>query len=141
MAPFTRRLRSLLIALAVLALSAGAVLAGRSALSAPARPDPAVTHVDGSDSETGEAEETEAGEAPDADGAEPPEAPEAATETDASTVEHPDNHGKLVSEAAQGPRPEGSANHGAFVRTIARDNAGQAAAANATPKKRPTKTP
>jgi hypothetical protein len=47
---------------------------------------------------------------------------------------HPDNHGKLVSEAAQGATPAAFDNHGAYVRTIAQDNAGKAAAAKHTTK-------
>lgn len=147
----TRRLRSLLIALAVLALSAGAVLAGRSALSAPVLPDVAVTHADGSDDRPGDAEETEPGEAPEAEPGDTEETPEAevpetaapdggsSAPADASTAVHPDNHGKLVSEAAQGPTPAGSDNHGQYVRTIAQDNHGHDTAAAATKKAKPTR--
>lgn len=144
MTALTRRLRSLLIALAVLALSTGAVLAGRSALSAPARPDSAVTHVDGSDTETGETDETEPAEAPETEPADTPDSETPDIETpdtradapagDTSTAVHPDNHGKLVSEAAQTATPAGFANHGAYVRTIAKDNPGHATAAAATAK-------
>jgi hypothetical protein len=140
----TRRLRSLLVALAVLALSAGVVLAGRPALSAPTRPDAAVTHTDGSDTETSETEETEPAEAPETesdktDETETPETETNAPAADTSTAVHPDNHGKLVSEAAQGATPAGSLNHGQFVRTIAQDNHGHATATAATAK-HPTKT-
>jgi hypothetical protein len=133
----TRRLRSLLVALAVLALSAGAVLAGRSALSAPARPDAAVTHAHGADAEAGETEKTEPAEAPDVEDADKAETPD--TETDAPaadvpTAAHPDNHGKLVSEAAHLPTAAGSANHGEDVRKVAQDNHGHATAANAKAK-------
>jgi hypothetical protein len=133
----TRRLRSLLVALAVLALSAGAVLAGRSALSAPVHPDRTVAHAEGSDTETGETEETEPAEAPETETPDADETPD--TETDApsvdtSTAVHPDNHGKLVSEAAQAPTPADAANHGQFVRTIAQDNHGKTTAAAAKAK-------
>ena len=153
MTVLTRRLRSLLIALAVLALSAGAVLAGRSALSAPVRPDVAVTHADGAGG-SGDAEETEPGEAPetdqgDTDKTETPEAlapdgaaggADAAAPANAGTAGvHPDNHGKLVSEAAQAPTPAGSDNHGQYVRTIAMDNHGHDTAAQATKKAKPTR--
>jgi hypothetical protein len=139
----TRRFRSLLIALAVLALSAGAVLAGRSALSAQAAPDRTVTHAQGSDTETGETEETEPAEAPetetgDTGGANNPDAN--APTGDASTNVHPDNHGKLVSEAAHLPTAAGSANHGADVRLVARDNHGQTQAASAKAKHATTTT-
>ena len=137
----TRRLRSVLIALAVLALSAGAVLAGRSALSAPVQPDRTVTQAEGSDQETGqvgETEETEPAEAPETEPAEAPETetPDAnAPAGDTTTAVHPDNHGKLVSEAAQGPTPAtGFDNHGQFVRTIAQDNHGKTQAAAAATK-------
>ena len=132
----TRRLRSLLIALAVLALSAGAVLAGRSALSAPVHPDGAVAHTEGADTETGETEETEPAEAPETETVDTGETQTDANApaADATTGVHPDNHGKLVSEAASGPTPAGFDNHGAYVRTIAQDNHGKAAAAAATTK-------
>jgi hypothetical protein len=135
----TRHLRSLLVALAVLALSAGAVLAGRSALSVPVRPDAAVTHADSSETETGETEETEPAEAPETESDKTDETETPDTETDApdagtSTAVHPDNHGKLVSEAAQGATPADAANHGAYVRTIAQDNHGKEAAAAARAK-------
>jgi hypothetical protein len=132
----TRHLRSLLVALAVLALSAGAVLAGRSALTVPVRPDAAVTHADSSETETGETEETEPAEAPETetDKTETPDTETDAPDAGTSTAVHPDNHGKLVSEAAQGATPADAANHGAYVRTIAQDNHGKEAAAAATAK-------
>ena len=122
----TRRLRSLLIALAVLALSATIVLAGRPAAPV-AHPDvPAPSH------DTGDPAEQATPEAPDeSEAAESPDAPDPseADAPDAAATEHPDNHGKLVSEAAQAETPDGFANHGAYVRTIARDNHGHADAA------------
>ena len=121
----TRRLRSLLIALAVLALSATAALAGRSALSTPH------TQVAGQTQEGDE--QAEENEAPDTDEAEAPdtEAPETdeADSPDTTAGVHPDNHGLLVSQAAQSPTPDGFDNPGAYVRTIANDNQGNAAAA------------
>ena len=63
--------------------------------------------------ETPEANETpEATESPDADA------------TTGATNPHPDNHGTAVSEAAQGATPSGFANHGAYVSSIARANHG-----------------
>jgi hypothetical protein len=123
----TSRLRSLLIALAVLALSATVALAGRPAFSAPHN------QVAGQN-EQGD-EQAEGSEAPDADESEAPEseAPESsdseADTKDASAGVHPDNHGLLVSEAAQADTPDGFDNHGAYVRTIAQDNQGHADAA------------
>jgi hypothetical protein len=129
----TRRLRSLLIALAVLALSATAALAGRSVLSTPHN-QVASQHEQGDEqAEESEAPDTDTGEAADggADESGAPDAPAAdeSTTTDKATGEHPDNHGKLVSEAAQGATPAGSENHGAYVRTIAQDNHGHATTA------------
>jgi hypothetical protein len=113
----TRRLRSLLIALAVLALSATAALAGRGVLS---------NQHGQAASQTGQGDgQAEESEAPETEGADAPE-----TDTpDAASGEHPDNHGKLVSEAAQSPTPDGFDNHGAYVKTIAQDNGGKPAAA------------
>ena len=133
MSLITRRLRSLLIALAVLALSATAALAGRSALSAPN------THV-ASQTQEGD-EQAEENEAPDTDEVEAPETEAPETDeadspdaTDTTAGVHPDNHGLLVSQAAQSPTPDGFDNHGAYVRTIAQDNHGHANAANQSKK-------
>jgi hypothetical protein len=139
----TRRLRSLLIALAVLALSATAALAGRTVLSTPHHQVASQTEQGDEQAEENEAPETDEAESPDnedADEAESPDnedadesgaadaptADETAT-TDAAGV-HPDNHGKLVSEAAQGATPDGFDNHGAYVRTIAQANHGHTGA-------------
>ena len=125
----TRRLRSLLIALAVLALSATVTLAGRTVLSVPH--DQVATQNQGDEqTEASESPEPSESDAPDAseapDAAKAPESPDP-SETDSAdgaTGVHPDNHGKLVSEAAQGPTPAGFDNHGAYVRTIAQNNHG-----------------
>jgi len=111
-----RRMRSLFIALVLLALSVGAVFAFRPLPSAatdglatagdaagvtvPVRPD-ALPGADAADSA-----ESAAGE----------------------QTTHPDNLGADVSEAARATTPAGFANHGAYVSSIALDNAGQAAA-------------
>jgi hypothetical protein len=131
----SRRLRSLLIALAVLALSAGVALAGRSAHSAPPRPDQA-TQVEGSGNEQGDVDASEPSEGPETEASEPPEnEPISGTEgTDTATGVHPDNHGKLVSEAAQGATPSDSDNHGQYVRTIAQANHGQTTSTTAKSK-------
>jgi hypothetical protein len=120
-----RRIRSLFIALVLLALSAGAVLAFRpmpsaatdglatagdaAGMTVPVRPDA----LPGSSLNKDRAEPDAA---PNADGA----AGEQAT--------HPDNLGADVSEAARATTPGGFDNHGAYVSSIALDNAGQAAA-------------
>jgi hypothetical protein len=123
----TGRLRSLLIALAVLALSATAALAGRSALSAPGGPV-AAQHED-ADGPGDEAET--ATEEPEVDEADQ-DAQDGDADTDAhedagvpeDAAEHPDNHGKDVSGAATGETPDGVDHHGAFVRSVATDNDG-----------------
>jgi hypothetical protein len=127
-----RRIRSLLIALVALALSAGAVSAFRSLPSAaadglatagaaagmtvPARPDavPATRNQDRAepDEDTGESSD---------------ESTAAAADVSAQAT-HPDNHGAAVSEAARTTTPGGFSNHGAYVSSIALDNAGQATA-------------
>lgn len=134
-----RRIRGLLIALAVLAISAGAVLAGRalpqaaadglaraaeaSGKTVPVRPAPALT-------------------------AEDPEEEEAAPESEeAEDAEDPDNHGAAVSEAAQGETPDGWRNHGAYVSAVARglakpgDPAPPEAVANGGRMPKPDKAP
>ncbi|HYU48304.1 MAG TPA: hypothetical protein VEO91_00030 [Candidatus Limnocylindria bacterium] len=119
-----RRIRSLLIALVLLALSAGAVFAFRplpsaatdglstagaaAGMSVPARPD-----------------------APPAVGSQQPAASDEDADEDTGPSEqatHPDNHGAAVSEAARAATPDGIANHGVYVSSIALDNAGQATA-------------
>ena len=136
MTSLKRRLRSLLIALAVLALSAGVALAGR-AIHPTQEPTtgPTVGQGDqGDQGEAGDGDEAEAPETeePDADKAEAPETE--APEADSATGEHPDNHGKLVSEAAQAVTPAGFDNHGAYVRTVAQANHGHDTAAAAAAK-------
>lgn len=41
---------------------------------------------------------------------------------------HPDNHGKIVSEAAHSETPEGFRNHGAYVSSVARGEKAEKAA-------------
>ena len=141
MTSLKRRLRSLLIALAVLALSAGVALAGR-AIHPTGAPATGPTVGQGDQGDQGEAEDGDEAEAPeteepDADEAETPEteAPETdAPEADTAAGVHPDNHGKLVSEAAGAETPAGFDNHGAYVRTVAQANHGHDAAAAAATK-------
>ena len=145
----SRHLRSLLIALAVLALSATVAFAGRPDSAPPTHANaqgPAATDTpDGDEDEAPDADETDdpdidEGEAPETDAPET-EAPEteAPDATDAEAAEHPDNHGKLVSEAAQTETPDGYDNHGAWVRTVARDNNGHSADKAAAKQARKTK--
>ena len=132
-----------MIALAVLALSATVALAARPEGHGPKQPDANVDVPSGSEApgiEESEAPDTDApekSEEPDVDESETPEA----TDGEAA-AEHPDNHGKIVSEAAQAETPNGFANHGASVRAVARDNHGHSAdkaAAKAARAKAPKK--
>ncbi|HUQ78385.1 MAG TPA: hypothetical protein VM427_05890 [Patescibacteria group bacterium] len=154
MSSVSRHLRSLLIALAVLALSATVAFAGRVDAPQP-------THVNAQGpaaAETPDADEDEARDAletddPEADETETPEAETPETETDEAespetetaaptgetAADHPDNHGKLVSEAAQTETPEGYDTHGAWVRSVARDNHGHSADKAAARQARKTK--
>lgn len=118
------RARHLVIALAVLALTAGVALAGRSALTTPTAASAGLQRASEAAGKTvpvaGQVEEAapEADEDADADAVE--DAP-------AVAAEHPDNHGKLVSEAAHATTPAGFDNHGQYVKTVATDNHGHAA--------------
>jgi hypothetical protein len=110
------RPRTLLAALAVLALSAGVVLGADP-------PPPA----DGGLATAGQASgltlpssgrpelDVPAPTPTDEDENEPAESPKPA-----ENGEHPDNHGAVVSQAAQGETPDGWANHGAYVSAVAR---------------------
>lgn len=146
MSSLSRHLRSLLIALAVLAISATVAFAARPDSAPPTHANaqgPAATETpDGDEGEAPDAEETDD---PDTDEVEAPETDAPETEAsdeqapDADAVEHPDNHGKLVSEAAQAETPEGYDNHGAWVRTVAQDNHGHSAERAAAKQARKTK--
>jgi hypothetical protein len=117
------KFRGLGIALAVLAISAGAAFAATPAMRPVASTS---THGDtASATETPEPTETpEATETP-----EPTETPEATKTPDATGTPtgtaaptkspNPDTHGALVSTAAQMPTPSGFPNHGAFVSCVA----------------------
>jgi hypothetical protein len=110
-----RRISGLLIALVTLALSAGAVLADHS------MPSAATKGLGIAASASGKLVPVRTG------------APTVGTneqDTDANAGTHPDNHGKTVSEAAQATTPAGFDNHGAYVSSIAKQNAGQTTAAS-----------
>ncbi len=124
-----RRLKSLFIALAVLALSAGIALAARQMpqqagpglqrasdasgkavplghdASAGADEQDGPDAGDGTGDQADQSEDIPVADAPDAD----------APDADAPT----DTHGAVVSEAAQGTTPDGWANHGAYVSAVA----------------------
>jgi hypothetical protein len=134
------RFRALLVAIAVLALSAGAALAGHSALTTPsaaadgleraAEAAGKIVPVAEPPAEAAPAEDADEDADEDLDEEQPAEVP-----AEGQAAEHPDNHGKVVSEAAQGATPEGVGNHGQYVKTIATDNHGQDVAAEHAPAK------
>ena len=146
MSSLHRRARSVLIALIVLALSAGVALAGRgvrpSTASTAAEPTTQADQdrdVDASENEDADAPDAEAPETPEAETQGADEETAAGTTADpanAPTGEHPDNHGKLVSEAAQALTPTAFDTHGAYVRSVAQANHGHDQAAAAAPKHR-----
>jgi hypothetical protein len=134
---FTRHFRGLLVALAVVALSAGAVLAGQSAAptSIPSAAAGGLEHAAAGLKRASDASgktvpvaapDENSGADEDADESEPAEDQPA---EDQSAAEHPDNHGADVSAAAQTATPDGFDNHGQYVRSIATDNAGAATSA------------
>jgi len=136
--PTVTRFRALLVAIAVLALSAGAALAGHSALTTPSAAAEGLQRaaeaagktvpVAGPPAEAPD-ENTDEDADEDTEAAQPAEA----APVDAQAAEHPDNHGKAVSEAAQATTPGGFDNHGQYVKTVATDNHGQEVAADHAP--------
>jgi hypothetical protein len=124
------RARGLAVALVVLTLSAGAVLAGGDgpptaadfgleiAGEASGQTVPVRADVDALEDEEGDEGEEEA----------LPEADEETDEVEQAALEETDgwpNHGAMVSEAAGMETPDGFDNHGAFVSCVARMNRGQ----------------
>ena len=129
MTPLLRRFRGLGIALAVLAISAGAVFAAGPSLQLSSHTSSqAGTRTAAEDpSESPEASESpepsqspEASETPEpSETAEPSESPQAPGTPGNPATPNPDTHGALVSTAAQMPTPSGFRNHGAFVSCVA----------------------
>jgi hypothetical protein len=113
-----QRLRPTFIAIAILALSATAVLAAE-----PARPAFAPGSHQPEASESAEPSRSlEAGESPQAGkSAEASKSPQAGESAEAG---HPVNHGCVVSLAARTATPSGFKNHGQWVSSIAKDNHG-----------------
>jgi hypothetical protein len=123
------RARGLAVALVVLTLSAGAVLAGgdgppaaadfglETAGEASGQTVPVRADADSLEDEEGDEQVEEA--LPEGD-----EAAEETAETVAETTDGWANHGAMVSEAAQMDTPEGFDTHGAFVSCVARMNRG-----------------
>ncbi|MEK6720853.1 MAG: hypothetical protein AABZ33_09310 [Chloroflexota bacterium] len=126
-----RTVRSLIIAVVTLALAAGVAAAARPdqdrglvrAGEAAGKVVPVPAEEPAAEEPT---EETDGDDV--ADGGEA-----AADVVDAvhETKEHPENHGKYVSEAARGVTPDGWDNHGAYVRSIAQGEDGKPGAETA----------
>jgi hypothetical protein len=124
------------VAIAVLALSAGAALAGHSAPTTPAAAADGLKRASEAAGKTvpvagppAAAPDEKTDEDADVDA----EAAQPAAPVDTQAAEHPDNHGKTVSEAATATTPDGFDNHGQYVKTIATDNHGQDVAADHVP--------
>ena len=131
MTRLTRSARGLLVAIAALALTGGAVLAARSL---PLAATPGTQHDSDVSARTVPANQAagapDANETPDADETpEPQETPEAKDSAGAddatSNADRPRNHGWEVSPAANGDTPDGFDNHGDHVSSIARSDAGK----------------
>jgi hypothetical protein len=132
--PTVTRFRALLVAIAVLAISAGAALAGRPDLTPPSAAADGLQRAADAAGKTVPVADPPAA-APDVNADENSGAAQPAEEApvDAQAAEHPDNHGKAVSEAATATTPDGFDNHGQYVKTIATDNHGQDVAADHVP--------
>ena len=111
--------RSLIVAILTLIFAAGVAAAGRpDAATAPG--------LERASDASGKTVPLKDADASEGDEASPESQPETApTVTDATANEHPENHGKYVSEAAQSETPEGCANHGAWVRLFAHSDLGK----------------
>lgn len=128
-----QRFRAASIALAILALSATAVLAAGPLSVDPSHSRPQVTH---------QAKATESNEPSDApEESEAAEPSDAAKSSQAAEASHPVNHGCIVSLAAQTATPSGFKNHGQWVSSIAKDNHGHNKSQDITSCALPTASP
>jgi hypothetical protein len=141
----TRYSRGLTVAIAALALSAGAVFAADHAPASAGQTAPVVKDAEAPDleqNETLEVDEVDAVETPDVetpDVTSPDvQAPAQGTTTN---VARPQNHGWFVSQAAHLATPAEFANHGAYVSSIAHGILGKPVAAAKTAKTKAAKTP
>ena len=129
MTRLTRYARGLLVAVAALALTGGAVLAAHSLPSAGTTGTQHASTMSGHTVPVGQAAgANDANGKPDAD--ETPEAGETAdkdaNDSNAANTDRPHNHGWFVSQAATGATPAiGFDNHGAFVWSIAQGAQGK----------------
>ena len=132
MTRLTRSARGLLVALAALALTGGAVFAARSL---PSAATPGTQHASAVSGKT--IPSTQAAGAPDTnetadadETADPQETPETGDNAEtAANDDRPQNHGWFVSQAANADTPAGFDNHGDYVSSIARRDAGKPDAA------------
>lgn len=124
MTGLARSARGLLVAVAALVLTGGAVLAAHSL------PSQATTGTQHASTVSGQNVPAVEHGTPDAeDTPEPAETPDAEDHGDATAnPDRPQNHGWTVSQAAQGDTPAGFDNHGAYVSSIAKGDVGKGAA-------------
>jgi hypothetical protein len=131
-----RASRGILVAVAILGLTAGIALASRADPASHSMPDaagPGLQRAADAAGKTVPVAAPAAGADRDAaDQAAEDEAPDADTGAPASdaAAEHPANHGADVSAAAQTETPTGFDNHGQYVRSVATVNHGQEVAAS-----------
>lgn len=123
MPTLTRHLRGITIAATAIALTAGVALASPPAPASG--PDGA---ADPGLDRAAEAAGRVVPVRPDPEVPEAPEIPDAALDHPAD-IERPQNHGWYVSEAATGETPDGFANHGAYLSSIAKGDLGKPDAA------------
>jgi hypothetical protein len=125
MTSILRRFRGLGIALAVLAISAGAVFAAAPPFQLTSHAaGQAKTQVGALPDASESAEPSDSASPEPSESAEPSESPEASASPEPlaspeASGSQADNHGALVSTAAQMPTPSGFPNHGAFVSCVA----------------------
>jgi hypothetical protein len=136
----TRYARGLLVAVAALALTAGAAFAARGLAPASSDHKPSVVK---SETETPDVNQAET---PEVDQAEAPETetpdsntpdsntPDSNTPDSNTSADRLQNHGWFVSQAAQATTPGGFDSHGAYVSSIAQGTDGKPAAANGAAK-------
>jgi hypothetical protein len=115
MTDLIRRFRGMGVALVVLAMSAGVVLAGAPHFT------PVSNNTPAAEEPSGEVDESEAPESAEPSDEASEEASDDASAGAADALEAPsgDTHGALVSTAAQMDTPDGFPNHGAFVSCVA----------------------
>ena len=121
MTRIARSARGLLVAIAALALTGGAVLAARSL------PSQATSGIQHAGTVSGHAVPAVQDGTPETkDTPEQAETPDVEDQSGAApNADRPQNHGWTVSQAANADTPAGYANHGAYVSSIAKSDAGK----------------